>query len=167
MTAANSSMSSAEGLAVDVIATLRERGLTLATCESLTGGLIGATLTSVPGASVVYRGGLITYHSALKVQLAQVDANLVNAHGVVNADTARQMAVGAAAACGADLCIAVTGVAGPDITDGEPVGTVWMGLAVAGHSQAKKLELDGNRVEIRARTTCCALDWLLRVLSES
>ena len=79
---------------------LADAGLTAATCESLTGGLVGATITSVPGASAIFRGGLITYASVLKTVLAGVDADWIDEHGVINAMTARQMATGCAHACG-------------------------------------------------------------------
>jgi len=158
-------------LAREVISRFGQRGLSLATCESLTGGLIGATLTSVPGSSRVYRGGLITYHSDLKVALARVDAQWVAEAGVVNASTARQMAAGAAMACGADVAVAVTGVAGPDPSDGQPVGTVWMGLALPADwdepSRAQSFEFPGDRGEIRAWTSLRSLQWLLEVASES
>lgn len=96
-------------LAERLLALCRRRGLLLATCESITGGGIGWALTAVPGASDVFRGGLITYASGLKASLAGVDAAFIAAHGVVNERTAREMAEGAARVCGADVAVAVTG----------------------------------------------------------
>lgn len=157
--------------AAQVIRELRARGLSLATCESLTGGGLGAAITSIAGASQVYRGGLITYASDLKTVLAGVDAAHVAAHGVINEATARQMAVGAAWTCRADIGLATTGVAGPDPQDGEAPGTVWLGLALPvgweDRVRARKLELTGDRMAIRAGTISTALAWLVTCLSQS
>lgn len=145
----------------DLVRELAARGLTLATCESLTGGLIAAEITSVPGSSRVFRGGLVTYASDLKVVLAGVDAAWIAAHGVINDDTARQMAEGAIRACGADVSVAVTGVAGPSSQDGRPPGEVWVGLARRGAEPvARRLDLCGDRDEIRRQTVAQAVDLL-------
>jgi nicotinamide-nucleotide amidase len=116
-------------LAAAVVAALRDRSQTLATAESLTGGLVGATLTDVPGASAVYRGGLIVYATGLKAALARVSAQTLATDGPVAASTAAELARGAAAACGADWGLATTGVAGPDPQDGHPVGQVFVAVA--------------------------------------
>ncbi|QYH19591.1 nicotinamide-nucleotide amidohydrolase family protein [Corynebacterium aquatimens] len=108
---------------------LRAHGQTIAFCESLTAGLAAATLASVPGASDVLRGGLITYATDVKVGLANVDKHVLEECGPVSPAVAREMARGARAACGADWAVALTGVAGPDPQDGHPVGEVWIGLA--------------------------------------
>lgn len=154
--------------AARVISELKSRGLTLATCESLTGGGLGAAITAISGASVVYRGGLITYASDLKHTLASVDAAHIAEFGVINELTARQMAVGAAGNCRADIGIATTGVAGPDPQDGEMPGTVWLGLVLpAGWDErvrAKKVQLTGDRAAIREATISEALHWLLNCL---
>jgi nicotinamide-nucleotide amidase len=151
--------------AAQVIQRLESRGLTLATCESLTGGGIGAALTSVPGASKVFRGGLITYASDLKTRLAGVDADWIGANGVINAETAIQMADGATAACQADVAVAVTGVAGPDPEDGVSPGRVWIGLAIRGRETvAKPYDFSGNRDAIRMATVSAALQLILDAL---
>ena len=116
-------------LAAVVVAALRQRSQTLATAESLTGGLVGATLTDVPGASAVYRGGLIMYATELKAELAGVSAQTLAADGPVAASTAAQLARGAATVCGADWGLATTGVAGPEPQDGHPVGQVFVAVA--------------------------------------
>ncbi|MDY3126769.1 MAG: CinA family protein [Corynebacterium sp.] len=115
--------------AADVIRTLTSRGETIATCESLTAGLLSATLASVPGASTALRGGLVTYATDLKKSLAHVSAYLIDNHTVISAEVARAMAFGARQQCGSDWAIALTGVAGPDMQDGRAVGTVFMGVA--------------------------------------
>ncbi|MCI9887291.1 nicotinamide-nucleotide amidohydrolase family protein [Micrococcales bacterium 31B] len=112
-----------------LVAELARRGETLATCESLTGGQVAALIVDVPGASAVFRGGLVTYAVELKSSLAGVDPGHLAAEGPVNHRTAREMAVGAARACGAAWGVATTGVAGPEAHGGCPVGTVFIGVA--------------------------------------
>lgn len=147
-----------------LIARLAGRGWTLATCESLTGGMLGATLTAVPGASTVYRGGLITYASDLKATLAQVDSTWISQHGVVNERTAAQMADGARRSCEAHWGIATTGVAGPTMQDGQPVGTVWIGITGPGLEPfAQRYLFDGDRAAIRRGTVDATLALLLEV----
>ncbi|WP_040284520.1 CinA family protein [Tessaracoccus massiliensis] len=157
-------------LAADLIKKLTQRTVTLATCESLTGGGIGAALTTVPGASQVYRGGLITYARDLKHDLAGVDQELIENEGVVNELTALQMAVGAQRRCNADWAVATTGVAGPTETDGAKVGTVWfavvgpkMGMSPA-PQYTELREFEGDRAAIREAATEHAFEMLMRVL---
>ncbi|MDY5786004.1 CinA family protein, partial [Corynebacterium sp.] len=104
-------------------------GQTICFCESLTAGLAAARLADVPGASVVLRGGLVTYATELKATLAGVDQEILDTHGPVSPVTAREMARGARRVCGADWAVAITGVAGPDAQGGRPVGEVWIGLS--------------------------------------
>jgi len=158
-----------------VVAALRDRSQTLATAESLTGGLVGATLTSVPGASAVYRGGLIVYATELKAELARVSSQTLTADGPVAASTAAQLARGAADVCGADWGLATTGVAGPEPQDGHPVGQVFVAVAgppsddppagVAeqdqGDVQVQELSLAGDRSAIRDQATRAVLLLLL------
>lgn len=119
-----------EHLAASLIDVLRSRNETLAFCESLTAGLTCATIATVPGASDVLRGGVVTYATELKASLAGVPEAVLERHGPVAAATARHMARGARSVCGADWGVALTGVAGPDPQDGHPVGEVH--IAVAG-----------------------------------
>ncbi|MBR8743407.1 CinA family protein [Nocardiopsis sp. MG754419] len=137
---------------------LLEAGATCATAESLTGGLIGAHLTSVPGASATYRGGLVTYATETKAALLGVPTALLAAHGAVHPDVAAHMARGARRVTGADFAVAVTGVAGPDPQDGRPVGTVF--AAVAGPDAPTRVErfrFTGDRAGIRYLTVEGAL----------
>ena len=155
--------------AEQLVKKMTQRSVTLATCESLTGGGLGAAITSVPGASNVFRGALVTYARDLKTTLAGVDEELVDTEGVVNELTALQMARGAQRQCDADWAIATTGVAGPTETDGQKVGTVW--FAVVGPSMgmspgAQYTELhhfDGDRESIRSAAIEHALEMCLRV----
>ena len=109
--------------------------LTVATAESLTGGLLAALLTEVPGASAVVRGGLVVYATELKATLAHVDAGLLDERGPVDPDVAVALADGARAACGASIGVGLTGVAGPDPQHGMPVGTVF--VAITGHGSSR------------------------------
>lgn len=141
-------------------------GHTLATAESLTGGLLGAALTSVPGASAIYRGGLIAYATEVKATLAGVDPVALSRDGAVSATTAEALARDAAQRCGADLGLGLTGVAGPTEQEGHPVGTVfigwWSGRA-GGHRSAR---FGGDRSEIRAHAVTTALEIALSWLND-
>lgn len=150
--------------AARLVAALTAAGTTVASCESLTGGLVGATITGVPGASAVYRGGLVTYASDLKASLAGVDADWIREHGVINAQTAQMMAAGCARACGAAMGLSCTGVAGPDPQDGAEVGTVFVCAWTPTGCVPVGLHLDGDREQIRRRTVTALLEAGLRAL---
>ncbi|MEU9873981.1 MULTISPECIES: CinA family nicotinamide mononucleotide deamidase-related protein [Actinomadura] len=142
-----------ESLGLVVHRLLLERGETVATAESLTGGLIGAELTATPGSSGTYAGGMVTYATDLKQRLLGVPGDLLAEHGAVHPDVAAGMAAGVRDAVGATYGLAVTGVAGPDPQDGRPVGTVYIGLAGPGDSLTvvgPKLPVPGTGPEIRA-----------------
>lgn len=150
---------------------LLRRGWRLATAESCTGGLIAAACTALAGSSRWFERGFVTYSNEAKVALLGVDAALIDAHGAVSEPVACAMAEGAlqrAGAAGADLAVAVTGIAGPDgAVPGKPVGTVWIGLARAGQPpRACRLQLDGDRAAVRQATVRQALA-LLREIAEA
>ncbi len=149
-----------------VLQLLAGRRQTLATAESLTGGLIASLLTGVPGASAGYVGGVISYATRLKVDLAGVDAQTLHALGPVAALTAEQMALGVAGRCAADWGLAATGVAGPETQDGHPVGQVFVGVAqpATGFRRVEELALQGTRQEIREQAAEGALQLVVRVL---
>ena len=148
-------------------ARLRERGETLATAESLTGGRLAAALTAVPGASQSYVGGVVAYATSLKEVLLGVPEDLVAQHGVISAECALAMARGAAAVTGATWALSTTGVAGPDGQEGHPPGTVHVGLVGPGVSTALALELVGSRQAIQDRTCSEALSALAGMLGAS
>lgn len=157
----------ATSVAATVLARLVERGQTLAVAESLTGGLLAATLVDVPGASRAFRGGLVVYATDLKASLAQVPADLLAAHGPVHPDVAAALADGARRRCGADWGLATTGVAGPDPQNGIPVGTVYVAVCGApGVADVRRLELAGSRAEIRAGAVAAALDLIVTALQD-
>ena len=156
---------------MSLVDALRRRGLTVAFCESLTAGLAAATLADTPGATAVLRGGritlatdrqkppaggLITYATDLKYSLAGVPEGA----DPVDGDTAVAMARGARERCGADWGVALTGVAGPDPQDGHAVGEVWLGFAGPGGVDKQRLQLSGDRREIREQAVNAALDGL-------
>jgi len=140
---------------------LLERGETCATAESLTGGLIGAHLTAVPGSSGTYRGGVVTYATDTKAAVLGVPEDLLAEHGAVHPDVAAHMARGVRRLMGADHGVAVTGVAGPEPQDGQPVGTVHVAVATPdGRTHVRQFRFTGDRAGIRYRTVEGALSLL-------
>ncbi|MBE6974804.1 MAG: CinA family protein [Ruminococcaceae bacterium] len=144
----------------DVIRSLA--GKTLATAESLTGGMIGSLLTAVPGASAVYKGGVICYTNEIKANVLGVPAELLETWGAVSAPVAKQMALGVRKLMHADLSVAVTGLAGPGGDEfGHPVGTVFVAVAHADGAEVREWHFDGDRAEVRAQTCRRALEMVL------
>lgn len=149
-----------------LVADLTVRRQTVATAESLTAGLVAATLAGVPGASAVLRGGLVTYTVDTKTDLAGVAPELLAEVGPVAEPTARALAVGAQQRCGATWGVGLTGVAGPEPHGGHPVGTVFVGLAGPVDTEVLALHLPGTRWEIRLAAVHAALQQL-RILVEN
>jgi nicotinamide-nucleotide amidase len=152
-------------LAGPVLGRLRELGQTLSVAESLTGGLLAATIVDVPGASKVFRGGLVVYATDLKRVLAGVPGDLLARRGPVDPDVALALADGARRVCAADWGVATTGVAGPDPQDGVPVGTVYLACRGPDGGEVRGITLDGDRAAIRAGSVAAALEMLAEVLS--
>ncbi|MBL8287523.1 MAG: CinA family protein [Rubrivivax sp.] len=141
---------------------MRARGWRLAAAESCTGGLLAAACTSVAGSSDWFERGLVTYSNEAKVQLLGVPAAVIKRHGAVSEETVRAMHAGALRAAPVQLAVAVTGVAGPGGgTPGKPVGTVWLAWGGAASPQVRRLQLEGDRGEVRAATVRLALQSLL------
>ncbi len=136
----------------------------MATAESLTAGLLAATIAGVPGASSVLRGGLVVYATDLKHSLAGVSEHTLTADGPVAASTAEQLAVGARTVCAADWGLGLTGVAGPEPQDGRAVGTVFLGLAGPEGTEVLRLKLSGDRWTIRMDAVRAAVCELVRSL---
>ncbi len=149
-----------QALAGTVVAAAKASGLTLATAESLTAGMIAATLAEVPGASAALTGGIVSYSSAVKANVLGVEPKLLEEAGSVDGEVARQMALGARRVCGSDMAVSATGVAGPDAHDGKPVGTVFLGWASASGSGFTEHHFTGDRAQIRVLSTVCALELL-------
>ncbi|MFE9911573.1 CinA family protein [Streptomyces clavifer] len=154
--------------AARVLRRLQERGETLAVAESLTGGLVAAELTSVPGASRSFRGSVTAYATPLKRDLLGVDGALLAERGAIDPDVALAMAAGVRRALGADWGVSTTGVAGPDPQDGKAVGTVH--VAVSGPGGVRKvaeLRLNGGRTDIRRESVRSLLELLSGELGEN
>ncbi len=149
------------GLARAVVRGLASLGWTLATAESVTGGLLAATITDVPGASEVFVGGVVPYATGLKETLLGVDPELLSTRGAVSPEVARQMATGVRRALGADVGVATTGVAGPATQDGQPVGTLWVAVAGPGGVVAVDARSVGSRSDVRRAGCRSALAALL------
>ena len=137
-------------------------GKRLATAESLTGGGIGQAITSVSGASAVFAGGIISYTNEVKNKVLGVPVEILDTHGAVSAPVAKAMAEGARRVIGADVAVAVTGLAGPSGDEfGNPVGTVFIGYADEDTAFAREYHFDGSREEVREQTICAALALIL------
>ncbi len=146
--------------ASEVIARLA--GRTLVTAESLTGGGIGAALTAVPGASAVYKGGIISYTDAVKQELLGVPEEILNRFGAVSVQTAEKMALGARKLLKSNFAVAVTGLAGPGGDDfGHDVGTVFIGFVGEGKTKVREYRFPGDREAVRSQTVQAALALIL------
>lgn len=152
-----------EHLASDVISALREKGATLATAESCTGGGVGHALTSVSGSSSVYLGGVISYANAVKEQVLKVPAEILLTKGAVSNETAHAMAEGVRTLLGADVAVSITGIAGP-LSDNtkKPVGLVYIGVANEKGVIVKENHFDGDREAVRDQSICAALELILK-----
>ncbi|MCC2315969.1 CinA family protein [Cellulomonas xiejunii] len=150
-------MSTVRDVAANLLAALARRGWTLAVAESLTGGLVTATLVEVPGASAVLRGGVVAYATDLKHSVLGVDAGLLARRGAVDPDVASAMATGVRRRLGADVGLATTGVAGPQAQDGHAPGTVHVAVATPASVLVRSLELPGDRAAVRAAASACVL----------
>ena len=143
---------------------LMEKNLTLAVAESCTGGLLGGKITSVSGSSAWFAGGVIAYSNSVKVDLLGVHSSLILEHGAVSKEVAMAMAEGVVRATGADVGVAVTGVAGPDGSEEKPPGTVCLGVRTHAGSQWKLLDLGGDRKSVRDAAVDGALEFLADIL---
>ncbi len=139
-------------------ASLLAAGMTVATCESLTGGLVISALVEPAGASAVVRGSIVAYATDVKSSLVGVDLALLASQGAVNAEVATQMARGARELLGASIGVATTGVAGPDVQDGAPVGTVFVAVSTPQGERCEGAHFVGDRDEIRRAACDLALE---------
>jgi nicotinamide-nucleotide amidase len=153
-------------LAREAVELLTAMGKTVAVAESLTGGLVTAALTSVPGASVVVRGGVIAYATELKAALLGVPADLLARQGAVDPDVAAAMAGGVRQRLGATYGAATTGVAGPGPAEGKPQGTVFVAVDGPGGPAGAGLQLDGDRQQVREGSVLSVLSLLVSALRE-
>ncbi|SCL19363.1 CinA family protein [Micromonospora inyonensis] len=153
----------------EIVANLFKRhGLTLATAESLTGGMVGERVTSVPGASAYYLGGVITYATEAKRDVLGVSADVLRTDGPVSSRAASEMALRASERFGSSVGVATTGVAGPAMQDGHPVGTLFVGICC--HGQVRCLPFrgpDGSREEIRRWASEMALNAVIDAVRDA
>jgi nicotinamide-nucleotide amidase len=153
--------------AAAVVHQLVERRQTLSVAESLTGGLLAATIVDIAGVSAVFRGGLVVYATELKHTLAGVPQALLDERGPVDPDVALALAAGVRERCGTDWGLATTGVAGPEPQDGKPVGMVFVAAAGPGVATVRELSLPGARTDIRTASVSSALSLLAEQLRRS
>ena len=154
-----------ESNAARLVGLLKEKHFTITTAESLTGGTIAKIITTVPGSSAVFPGGVVSYCDRIKHEVLQVPRNLLDEHGAVSEPVARAMARGAAALMGTDLAVSATGLAGPEGDGSEnPVGTVYLGLYAGGKAYCEHHVFSGDRESVRRqaaeRAVNMALEWL-------
>ncbi len=140
---------------------LKELGMTLGSVESFTGGLFASTVTSVSGASKIFKGSFITYATEEKIKLLQIPESLVQQFGVVSKEIAYHMANNGRHLLNVDVCVSFTGNAGPEAMEGKPVGEVHIGIATASSAQIYSLKLQGDRNEIRRQ----AVDFAIKKLT--
>lgn len=157
--------------AADLVAALRARDWTIGVAESLTGGAVAAEIVTVPGASTALRGAVVAYDTAIKHTLLGVDADLLAAHGPVHPRVAAQMADGVRRALAVDghptdVGVSTTGIAGPDSPDGQPVGTVHIGVSAPGGTTTRAHRFTGSREQIRAQARDAAIAAALQAARE-
>ena len=150
----------------EIISLLESRGQTLSTAESITGGGLGAVITSIAGATKIYRGGVIAYSNGAKEDILGVAPSLINTHGVVSEEVAIAMAQGAAQKFSSTWAIATTGVAGPGPSEGVAQGSVWVSIS-GPIVQSTFLELDGDRHSVQNATIASAISAFARILRTS
>ncbi|MET1064884.1 MAG: CinA family protein [Arthrobacter sp.] len=152
-------------LAEEAVAEAIGRGLTVATAESLTAGMVAAMLADTPGASGMLQGGVVSYQDTVKAGVLAVPRELLDSVGAVDGRVAQAMAEGARRVCGADIGVSTTGVAGPEPHGGKEVGSVYIGVATAGRATSFGYSFEGSRAEIRGQACAAALERLLEVLA--
>lgn len=148
----------------DLLKALQDKNYSLASIESLTGGLFASTFTSIPGASKVFKGALVTYTDEVKETFG-VEEETIKAHGAISPETAKEMVLAAYKYFKADVIISFTGNAGPDASEDKPVGLVYCGLKVADHLYVYQLELSGDRDEIRKKVVDFGFKTILEKLN--
>jgi nicotinamide-nucleotide amidase len=156
----------ARELATEILRRLTDAGQTVATAESLTGGLVAAAFTDIPGSSDAFRGGVVAYAAELKARVLGVDKKMLDEHGPVYGPVAAAMAEGVRKRLGATIGVSTTGVAGPGDADGFPAGTVHVAVSLDDDTVVRTMALTGNRDEVRRLTVERVLGLLLGRLRE-
>ena len=140
-----------------LVQTLKDKGLTISTAESLTAGMVASTIVKVPGASAVFKGGFITYANSAKIGILGIPEEIIKTKGVVSADCAKAMASAACRLAETDIAIATTGNAGPDVHEYRPVGRVFIAICIKGETSYVEHTFSGDRESIRRQTTNAAI----------
>ncbi len=149
----------------EVSSLLRQQGLTLGIVESATGGLISHLMTNIPGISDYYQGAITSYSNEVKIKVVGVKEDTINQYGAVSHQVAKEMAEGGRKVLAADICIADTGIAGPDgATPGKPVGLFYIGLSDKTGTYSQKHNFSGNREQNKRQAAETALSWLKEYL---
>lgn len=152
---------------IELIKILKDKKLKIATAESCTGGLLAKKITDVSGSSEVFEMGIVSYANRIKNEFLEVPSDVLNTVGAVSEETASQMAKGIINLAKADVGVGITGIAGPTGgTEEKPVGLVYISIYFKGRSIVKKLNLSGNREEIREQTTNIVIDEIGKVLTD-
>lgn len=151
-----------------ILSACKQKGLKIATAESCTGGLLAALFTEIPGSSVAFEGGVVSYSNPLKKKLLGVSAETLDKHGAVSSHVAEEMAKGVQKISGSDIAISITGIAGPDGgTKEKPVGLVYIGYVFGSHAHSEKHQFKGDRQAVRMQSVQRVLDILREKLSRS
>lgn len=146
-------------LAAHVLSLCEQKQLTLATAESCTGGLLAAALTSIPGSSTCFKGGVVSYWADVKRSVLGVDADLIETHGVVSRECAEAMARGAARELSCTCVVSTTGIAGPGGAEpGKPVGTVWIATLTPHGLASRLIHAEGDRSQVREQAVLAAFE---------
>lgn len=151
----------ADGLNEEVVRLLAKNKMTISAAESCTGGLFAALITNVAGASEVINESFVTYADEAKMKLLGVKKETLSRHGAVSRETAREMARGLQERSGADVCVGITGIAGPDGgTKEKPVGLVYAGICMNGKTEVVEMRHEGNREQVREKTCRAVLEYI-------
>jgi len=150
----------------ELLALLKEKGLTIGSCESLTAGLFTAKLAMLPGASAVLKGGFVTYQNEVKIHVVGVDRDVIERYGVVSAPCAAEMAQKARVLLNSDLCVSFSGNAGPDVMEGKPVGCVYCAIAYQNQVLTYHFQLSGTRNAVREQVVSLMCEKVIELLKK-
>ncbi len=151
---------------IRIVDLLRSSGRTLASCESLTGGLFASSIASCSGVSAFFKGAICSYATSVKEELLGISSELIGKHGVVSEEVALEMALRGAKLLDAELCVSFTGNAGPEAMEGKPVGLVYIGIWFLGRTEVRKFRFEGDRNRIREHCVDAGLSFIEEVLGK-
>lgn len=152
------------GIFGNFVAYLKKNNFTLATAESLTGGLLASSIVDIPGASKCFKEGFVTYCDESKMRTLGVPEDVIKKHGAISAETAHYMALYAAEKSGCDIGLSTTGNAGPDCDEGKPAGLVYIGVCIRGNVSTYECHFEGSRSQVRHEAASAAAEKCLDLL---